>query len=141
MIVSLDYDSIALQLSSRFRLILILFFLMPILGQSQTYCHLVIHFEKDAPDMTKFLVIDTPYHSDTLTVNYAKLPVDETGEYVWDGDFIVSKTRVRKSKLNINIYFLNEYKLAIDKSTVSIPRKELIGNETKKNEPPGIFVK
>ncbi|MBY0425789.1 MAG: hypothetical protein K2Q22_09150 [Cytophagales bacterium] len=91
--------------------------------------------------MTKFIVVQTPYGSDTLLVNYQKLPVDESGEFVWDDTFKVSNTRIKKSKLEVNIYFLNEYKLAIDRATVIIPRKELIGNDSKKNEPPGIFVK
>lgn len=91
--------------------------------------------------MTKYIVVETKFHKDTLSVNYEALPVDGDGEYVWNGHFVVSKHRVRKAIVDVTIYFLNEYKLAIDKAMVSISRKELIGNDSQKEEPPGIFVK
>jgi len=114
---------------------------MPFLGNAQIYCHLVIHFEKEAPEMTKYIVIHTPYTSDTMEVQYSKLPIDEDNEYIWDDHFKVSNSPIKRPKIIVDIYFLNEYKLAIDRATVFLPKKELIGNTLRKNDPPGIFVK
>lgn len=90
--------------------------------------------------MTHYVVVSSPFYNDTLKVNYEKLKVTDEGLYEWNDHFKVSKKRVRRAFLTVQIYFLNPYKLAIDKAEVTIPKKDLIMG-IHDDEPPGIFVK